>query len=516
MEVVALSRQQSINRRRSFSQLSVNSQRKELSNIDQSGDEEDGWCNVDYAKPGNNNKSLWEDTQGYQTERLQLELTNLVIRRMEELAWEQITKDIDFTNDPGAIPLNFNFPAVTYDDYEIGLQAEEGILSASVSIDESLPCSDMPCSSRSFPRRAPLDPDTDAEGFKTDCEDNYDSSNEKNYEKILKQVEEKAKSINEVEELLSMVTFNHESQNLIPSRLPPPGDQVFIIDNRRLRVRGTWAPPKRKFIFDLSEPRDVQTCLTLQNERCAGCGMKFTKIYARRAKICSYYNKLFCQCCFSNEKIRIPARILHQWNFKEYSVSEFAYKFLTEYSDHPIYNVRAVNPDLYKKVKSLKKIRILRIKASHMWQYIQLCRIAETTITSNGILTTTFTSIPRRFLSLEEVDVYSILDFEAVESGNLQEMLEPIVNVGKIHIEGCQECMQRSFFCSICFNQNDPLFSFQLEKVYRCDECGSLAHLKCFNRERRKDDWSCGKCDRIRRKHIRQSTPSLCIECNSE
>jgi hypothetical protein len=67
MEVVALSRQQSINRRRSFSQLSVNSQRKELSNIDQSGDDEDGWCNVDYAKPGNNNKTLWEDTQGYQT-----------------------------------------------------------------------------------------------------------------------------------------------------------------------------------------------------------------------------------------------------------------------------------------------------------------------------------------------------------------------------------------------------------------------------------------------------------------
>jgi hypothetical protein len=317
-----------------------------------------------------------------------------------------------------------------------------------------------------------------------------------------------------------MVAFNDNSPNLIPSRLPPTGDQIFIIDNRRIRLRGTacWAPPKRKFIFDLSEPRDVQTCLTLQNEKCAGCGMKFTKLYARRAKICNYYNKLFCQCCFSNEKTRIPARILHQWNFKEYPVSEFAYKFLQEYADHPIYNVRAVNPDLYKKVKTLKKLHSLRIKASHMWQYIQLCRISETTITSNGIiissLKTTFTSIPRRFLSLEEVDVYSILDFESIES--LIQMMEPVVENGKIHIEGCEECSQRAFFCSICKDQNYPLFSYQLEKVYQCDECGSLSHLKCFKRERRHDDWKCSRCERLRKKHIRQSSTSLCFECNSD
>uniref|UniRef100_A0AC34GMS4 Rubicon Homology domain-containing protein n=1 Tax=Panagrolaimus sp. ES5 TaxID=591445 RepID=A0AC34GMS4_9BILA len=79
-------------------------------------------------------------------------------------------------------------------------------------------------------------------------------------------------------------------------------------------------------------------------------------------------------------------------------------------------------------------------------------------------------------------------------------MLEPIVNVGKIHIEGCSDCLQRCFFCSICFNQNDPLFSFQLEKVYQCDECGALSHAKCFNRERRRDDWKCTRCERIRRK----------------
>ena len=117
-------------------------------------------------------------------------------------------------------------------------------------------------------------------------------------------------------------------------------------------------------------------------------------------------------------------------------------------------------------------------------------------------LKTAFTSIPSRFLCLEEVDVYSVLDFEAIESGNLVEMLEPIVACGKLHIEGCPECEQRSFFCSICFNVNDHLFSFQLERVYQCDECGTLSHQKCFNKQRKRGEWKCSRCERIRRKQL--------------
>ena len=71
--------------------------------------------------------------------------------------------------------------------------------------------------------------------------------------------------------------------------------------------------------------------------------------------------------------------------FREYPVSDCAFKFLNEYADHPVYSVRAVNPDLYRKIKNLKKIQTLRIKASHMWQYIRLCRAAETTITPHGM-----------------------------------------------------------------------------------------------------------------------------------
>lgn len=53
-------------------------------------------------------------------------------------------------------------------------------------------------------------------------------------------------------------------------------------------------------------------------------------------------------------------------------------------------------------------------------------------------LRTMFTSVPSRYLVLENVDVFSLLDFELVENGNLIEMLEPLAVCGAAHIEDCK------------------------------------------------------------------------------
>lgn len=70
--------------------------------------------------------------------------------------------------------------------------------------------------------------------------------------------------------------------------------------------------------------------------------------------------------------------------FREYFVSDFAAKFLKDNEDQPVFDVQAINPNLYKKVRVLKKVRNLRIQLSHMWQYIQLCSLAENCQTTHG------------------------------------------------------------------------------------------------------------------------------------
>jgi len=378
-----------VHRRRSFSQFSLESPFKECP--EQSGPEDD-WCQVATVKT-NDKLAVWENERGFQGEIIYLRLTEMLISRTEKLNWESLTKDLDFSEDPGPIL----WPMAKLD---IAQPAEEGNLTeteeypleTTLSSVDSVPCSDEPCSSRSLVRREVFDVDeSEGEAMKTDYEDadlEEDNSTEKVVEELLNNFKQRAGTAAKPEELISMVSLSDTSQNQlpIPMDIPVPVDEIYTVDGKRIRLRGSaiWAPPKRKFIFDLPEVRDPQAQLTLQHYRCAGCGMRLTRLYARRAKLCSYYNKLFCQCCFVGEKSKIPARILHQWNFKEYPVSDLAFRFLSEHEDHPVYNVNAVNPDLFKKVKNLKRVRMLRVKASHMWQYIRLCRDSENTVTKFG------------------------------------------------------------------------------------------------------------------------------------
>ncbi|KAI1697795.1 putative zinc-RING and/or ribbon domain-containing protein [Ditylenchus destructor] len=112
-----------------------------------------------------------------------------------------------------------------------------------------------------------------------------------------------------------------------------------------------------------------------------------------------------------------------------------------------------------------------------------------------------------------------MIDFNAIANKNLLEVLEPIVLYGETHIEGCVKCRQRAFLCQVCLNAHDLLFPFQLDKVYRCDGCGSLTHSKCHLQQlRQTGENKCGKCERIRRKRIRQQRMSemSSVEYSSE
>lgn len=60
----------------------------------------------------------------------------------------------------------------------------------------------------------------------------------------------------------------------------------------------------------------VKKMLELQGFRCAGCGIKISKIYSRRMRYCDYYGKLFCPRCHQGSRTRTPARLIYQWNFR--------------------------------------------------------------------------------------------------------------------------------------------------------------------------------------------------------
>ncbi|KAM3727952.1 Run domain Beclin-1-interacting and cysteine-rich domain-containing protein [Dirofilaria immitis] len=295
-----------------------------------------------------------------------------------------------------------------------------------------------------------------------------------------------------------LVSYTQAPQRL----LPMPNDIAIFFDEigndgRPIFFRGSenWAPPRKQWIFRLHpELQSVRRLFEQQQYRCGGCGIKVARAYCRRMRYCDYYGKVFCQRCHQGARSRIPARIIYQWNFKEYPVSDIAYRFLLDNHQQPVINASAIDSRFYNRIRRLKKIKEVRIKLVHIWSYIRLCKIAKETITKYGNLYAIFSTVPNYMLS--DADVYSMEDLENVRKGELFRIIAPLIKYGQCHVEGCEHCRAQAFVCELCDQKDDLLFPFQVEYIDRCEECGSLSHQKCATK-RWKDGKPCPKCLRI-------------------
>jgi len=76
------------------------------------------------------------------------------------------------------------------------------------------------------------------------------------------------------------------------------------------------------------------------------------------ARYCDYTGKFYCRSCHLNETFLIPARILHNWDFRNYKISHRAKYFLEEMWKEPIFDVAVINISLYEKIKPLAEMKV--------------------------------------------------------------------------------------------------------------------------------------------------------------
>lgn len=65
--------------------------------------------------------------------------------------------------------------------------------------------------------------------------------------------------------------------------------------------------------------------------------------------MCRFTGSYYCDNCMSAESITIPARIIHNWDFKRYSVSQRAYNYIEEIKDHPTIDLKVLIFNLFPK-----------------------------------------------------------------------------------------------------------------------------------------------------------------------
>ncbi|NXX63306.1 RUBIC protein, partial [Scopus umbretta] len=272
----------------------------------------------------------------------------------------------------------------------------------------------------------------------------------------------------------------------IPNSLPisPDDGEHADIYKLRIRVRGNleWAPPRPQIIFNIHPAPTRKVAVAKQNYRCAGCGIRTDPDYIKRLRYCEYLGKYFCQCCHENAQTVIPSRILRKWDFSKYYVSNFSKDLLGKIWSDPLFNVQDINPALYRKVKSLNQVWLLRIQLFHMKNMFKTCRLAKDLLDS-------FDAVPGHLT--EDLHLYSLSDLSATKKGDLVPRLTELLKAGSLHVEKCMLCQAKGFICEFCQNEGDIIFPFELNKCRTCEECKACYHKSCFKSTR------CPRCERL-------------------
>ncbi|XP_057697901.1 run domain Beclin-1-interacting and cysteine-rich domain-containing protein isoform X1 [Corythoichthys intestinalis] len=285
----------------------------------------------------------------------------------------------------------------------------------------------------------------------------------------------------------------------IPDSLPisPDDGEHADIYKLRIRVRGNleWAPPRPQIIFNIHPPPKRKTIVAKQNYRCAGCGTRIHPDYIKRLRYCEYLGRYFCQCCHENTQMVVPGRILMKWDFSKYYVSNFARDLLCKIAGDPLFNTNDINSSLYKKVKALESVRVLRMQLFHMKNLFKTCRFSKDVLEQFDILPGHLT---------EDLHLFSLNDLSSVRNGELAPRMKELLKLGTVHVAGCVLCQAKGFVCEFCGNDKDIIFPFQLSKCQRCEECHACYHRGCFRGNK-----DCPRCLRLAERRERMARRNM-------
>lgn len=294
----------------------------------------------------------------------------------------------------------------------------------------------------------------------------------------------------------------------IPDSLPisPDDGEHADIYKLRIRVRGNleWAPPRPQIIFNIHPAPTRKVAVAKQNYRCAGCGIRTDPDYIKRLRYCEYLGKFFCQCCHENAQMVIPSRILRKWDFGKYYVSNFSRDLLSKIWSDPLFSVQDLNAPLYRKVKALNQVRLLRIQLFHLKNMFKTCRLAKELLDS-------FDTVPGHLT--EDLHLYSLNDLTATKKGELAPCLLELLKAGTLHVERCMLCQAKGFICEFCQKEDDVIFPFELNKCRTCEECKACYHKCCFK------SGCCPRCERLQARRellARQSMESYLSDYEDE
>jgi len=249
-------------------------------------------------------------------------------------------------------------------------------------------------------------------------------------------------------------------------------------------------------IYDNLKPMTLKE----QNYKCGGCSKDLSSMFST-SRYCYYTCKYFCRKCHHKEEYYIPARIIHDWDFRKYAISNVALDYLKSNEGDPLFDLSALNPTLYNKQNNiLLRIRSLRKQMYHLKDFLMTCRQQN----QGEKVYSSFITLENDYLA-NNIELYSLSDL--VDPKSLLEVLRKTVAKWLDHIDKCQVCQAKGSICEFC-NDPKPIYPFHHSKNMQCSQCRSIAHKACYNKH------TCPKCIRIAKRKAGSCTDTACRHGN--
>ncbi|XP_062311513.1 protein associated with UVRAG as autophagy enhancer isoform X1 [Osmerus eperlanus] len=263
---------------------------------------------------------------------------------------------------------------------------------------------------------------------------------------------------------------------------------------QRTRMRGSlsWEPPRFQIIVTVLSSHRRSEVVATQHFLCAGCGTEIEPRYTKKLRYCEYLGKYFCDCCHGGAESVIPSRVLTQWDFGKYAVSDFSKQLLDSVWHQPLFDLTCVGTSLYGRVRDLDRFRELQEQLLGIKRLLKKCRLSE------GVLKE-FKQLPDHLT--QGPHLFSMDDLVEVKRGHLLPLAKEVLRSASAHVGSCQLCLAKGFICEFC-KQKDVIFPFQRGICTRCQVCKSCFHNSCFR------DEECPKCLRIKLRLQRLDTKS--------
>eukprot|EP01025_Chloroclados_australasicus_P001897 TRINITY_DN10453_c0_g1_i1.p1 TRINITY_DN10453_c0_g1~~TRINITY_DN10453_c0_g1_i1.p1 ORF type:complete len:783 (+),score=113.67 TRINITY_DN10453_c0_g1_i1:887-3235(+) len=191
----------------------------------------------------------------------------------------------------------------------------------------------------------------------------------------------------------------------------------------------------------LNYPPEIPTdteLFRLQEGKCASCGCILPALEDRSGSFfswsttnssygprrCEYLLSLYCHDCHRNETDRIPAHIIHKWDFTRKPVSGLAHEYLQSISTQPLISVGDMNPGLLARVPTLARAHKLRKQASSALK-------AATDAGDEGRCEALLRTLGERRYLIERPEYYSVRDLTDIAKGAFAELPDWLEGVNR-------------------------------------------------------------------------------------